>query len=145
MKKILIEENTQQALAKISEANEPICVELSLGSCFNGAVFDLLAVAGALKKHGYATVAIVHGVATAIALTGAEKVEMDDNAMILITPLKTHAIGGVEEQKKAMDTLEKASGAVSEALARWPEMQSIFDAGEERFISKSEAVAMGVI
>lgn len=145
MKNIYIGEDTNAALKEIREARGPVCVELGIGSCCRGNAIDVLLLGKALKRHEHETIAKVYGIATAIALAGADKVEMDREAMIVITPLKVCVSGSHEEQVRAIKNLRKLTRAVSEALSRWPEVQAIFDSGEERFLTKIEAAEMGIL
>jgi ATP-dependent protease ClpP protease subunit len=145
MNNIIIGENTQEALTAIREAKTTICVELNIDSCANGSAFDLLAIAKALINHPYATTAKVNGVASIIALTGADTIEIDENALVFITPLTITVCGDINDLNKALATLQKATDAVSNALTKWPEARRIFDAREERFLPRDEAMTIGII
>ena len=145
MDTIIIGEDTWHALTKIQEAKAPICVELGAESCANGGVADLLRIANALIAHPYATTARVNGVASIIALTGADTIEMAEKALVYIRPLTTLVLGDIDAQKKALDVLQASTDVVSETLTRWPEAKRIFDAGEERFLSREDAKALGIL
>lgn len=123
----------------------PLCIDLDLDSCSGGVAFELLALSNLLKTYPGTTTARINGIASIVPLIGADIVEMDEKALIHITPLKMAVVGDIRVQRSASETLDAVSHSISEALKIWPEAQKIFDDGEERFLSRPEAIDMGIV
>ena len=77
---------------------------------------------------------------------GATHIGMDAHAFLYIAPLKTiSANDDPENIKKDTDTTNRITAEISEYFSRWPQAQILFDGGEEHFITREDAIAMGII
>jgi len=137
---ITINSDITTALAQIRATTGPITAEFNLPG---GGVFELIALANALKAHPHPVTARVTGLASIIPLTGADHIEMGDNATLLILPL--HMVVTGEFTTEQMRALNEATATVHTLLARWPEVAALFIKGDEYFMEKAEAKALGIV
>jgi ATP-dependent Clp protease, protease subunit len=116
-----------------------------------GDVFDGLAMANALRKHAATVVthvdALAASIASVIALAG-DRVEMADNAFLMIHHPWTIAMGNAKEFRDRADLLDKIGGSiVSEYVKATDEDEkTITDwMDEEKWFSAEEALEAGFI
>jgi len=146
METIIVEEDPSEAMQKIINANGPIRVEIFGHSCNGGSVFDMVALSTALENCKYPATAITKDCVSLIPFTGAKNIEMDDHAFLYIGPLKIMSeTDDPENIKKDIDLINHLTNEISNSYSRWPPAKILFDSGEEHFITKKEAIAMGII
>ena len=143
MEIIIVEEDPTEAIRKIINADGPVYVKIFGHSCNGGSVFDMVELSTALKNCKYPTTAMAMDCVSLIPFVGAGNIDMDDRAFLYIAPLSI-ALSPYNSSKD-INELNRFTKAISESYSRWPKAKELFDSGEEYFISKEKATAMGII
>jgi len=137
-----------QALAELPEDTRGLTVRLN---SYGGSVADGLAIYNALRRHPARVTVTVEGVAISIASLVAmagDRIEMAENALMMIHAPWAMAVGNAEDMRVAAETLDRYAEAMAASYARasgraQDDVLGLLTDGADHWYSASEAVAAG--
>lgn len=115
-----------------------------------GDVFDSIAIANAVREHPATMTSRIDGVAASMASViaiAADRVEIADNAFMMIHNPWTIVIGDADDMRKEADTLDKVTGSLVAAYAKKSgrdELEVTAAMDEETWFTAAEAVDFGL-
>lgn len=120
---------------------------------FGGSVADGIAIYNAIKRHPAMTVVTIDGVAFSIAsliAMAGDRVEMSDNALLMIHAPWGSASGNSAEMRKYADVLDTYADAMAASYAQksgkpLADIMALLTDGQDHYYTADEAVADGFV